>query len=109
MRWPSGEGAVRFCRRDLLFDVALGFVAPRAKLREVYHLAFAKDVPYNVASIELAEGPRIIANVVGARNEELHIGMPVEVAFEDVNDEISLPKFRKAGAASHAAGESARP
>jgi hypothetical protein len=37
------------------------------------------------------------------------IGTPVEVAFEDVNDEISQPKFRKAGAASQAAGEISRP
>lgn len=111
MRWSSDEGAVRFgsCRRDLPFDVALGFAPSRAKLREVYHLTFAKDIPYDVACIELAEGPRIITNVVGARNEELHIGTPVEVVFEDVSDEICLPKFRKGGAASRAAGDSTRP
>jgi hypothetical protein len=37
------------------------------------------------------------------------IGTPVEVAFEDVNDEVSQPKFRKAGAASQAAGEISGP
>ena len=44
--------------------------------------------------MELAEGPRVISNVLGVKNEDLHIGMPVEVVFEDVNDEISLPKFQ---------------
>jgi uncharacterized protein len=52
-------------------------------IHKVDHLAFAKDVPYKVVFIELAEGPRIIANVVGTRNEELHIGMLIGVAFED--------------------------
>jgi uncharacterized OB-fold protein len=51
-------------------------------------------VPYNVAFVELAEGPRVISNVVGVKNDDLHIGMPVQVVFEDVNDQISLPKFR---------------
>jgi uncharacterized OB-fold protein len=74
-----------------------GKIAAWVVFHKVYHPAFAKDVPYNVAFVELAEGPRIIANIVGVKNEELHIGMPVEVVFEDVNDEISLPKFRSAG------------
>jgi uncharacterized OB-fold protein len=63
---------------------------------KLYHPAFAKDLPYNVAFIELDEGPRVIANIVGTPNEKLHIGMKVEAVFEDVNDEISIPKFRKA-------------
>ena len=53
--------------------------------------------PTTWPSSRLTEGPRVIANVVGVKNEDLHIGMPVEVVFEDVNDEISIPKFRKAG------------
>lgn len=64
---------------------------------KLYHPGFAKDIPYSVAFVELAEGPRIIANVVGVKNEDLKIGMPLEVVFEDVNDEVSIPKFRKAG------------
>jgi len=47
-------------------------------LHKVHHLALAKDVPYNLAFIELAEAPRSIADFVGAGNEELHIGMPIE-------------------------------
>ena len=64
---------------------------------KLYHPSFAQDIPYNVAFIELAEGPRIIANVVGTPNKDITIGMPVEVTFEDVTPEISIPRFRKAG------------
>jgi uncharacterized OB-fold protein len=75
-----------------------GKIASWVVFHKVYHPGFARDVPYNVAFVELAEGPRIISNIVGVKNEELQIGMPVEVVFEDVNDTISLPKFRKAPA-----------
>jgi hypothetical protein len=33
-------------------------------------------------------------NVVECANEDLRIGMPVEVVFEKIDDEITLPKFR---------------
>lgn len=51
-------------------------------------------VPYVVAVIELAEGPHILSNVVGPAVEEVKIGMPVEVFFERISSEISLPKFK---------------
>jgi len=59
-----------------------------------YHPAFADELPYNVAMVELEEGPRVITNVVECKNDDLHIGMEVEVVFEDVTEEITLPKFK---------------
>ena len=50
--------------------------------------------PYNVAVVELDEGPRLHTNVVDCPNEALHVGMPVEVVFVKVDDEVTLPKFR---------------
>lgn len=58
------------------------------------HPAFNADTPYNVAIVELEEGPRLHTNLVQCRNEEIYIGMPVEVVFEAVNAEVTLPKFR---------------
>ncbi len=55
--------------------------------------AFAPDVPYVVAIIELAEGPRMMSNIVDVEPEDVRIGMPVEVTFEDITGDISLPKF----------------
>ncbi len=55
--------------------------------------AFADEVPYVVAYVELDEGPRICTNVVGCDPATVEIGMPVEVTFDHVNDEIALPKF----------------
>lgn len=59
-----------------------------------YHPAFAADLPYAVACIELEEGPRLLSNVVGVGPDGIRCDMPVEVVFEPVSGEISLPKFR---------------
>jgi uncharacterized OB-fold protein len=61
-----------------------------------YHAGFAGDLPYNVAMVELEEGPRLITNIIDCDNEDLRIGMSVQVAFEDVTEEVSLPRFRPA-------------
>lgn len=55
--------------------------------------AFEDDVPYVVAIIELEEGPRMMSNVKTDDVEKIRIGERVRVAFENVTDEIALPKF----------------
>ena len=59
---------------------------------------FQDDAPYSIAVVELDEGPRMMTNVVGVPQtpEDLVLDMALEVSFEDVNDEITLPKFRPA-------------
>jgi len=51
-------------------------------------------VPYVLAIIELDEGVRMHSNVVGIDPKEVEIGMRVEVVWDDVTPEFSLPKFR---------------
>jgi len=58
--------------------------------------AFADEVPYNVALVQLDAGPRLITNIVGVRPEELRIGMRVVAAFEDVTPDVTLVRFRPA-------------
>jgi hypothetical protein len=57
---------------------------------------FREEVPYVLAIVELAEGIRLMTNVVGCPPEQVRIGMPVEVVFDDVTPEITLPRFRPA-------------
>ena len=59
--------------------------------------AFADEVPYAVALIEMEEGPRIVSRIVDVAPEDLYMDMPLEVIFEAVTDEVTLPKFRRAG------------
>jgi uncharacterized OB-fold protein len=58
------------------------------------HPTFAEDVPYVIAIVELAEGPRIATNITGCTPDAVQVGMPVEVTFDDVTPEITLVKFR---------------
>lgn len=64
---------------------------------QAYFSSFKDDIPYNVAEVELAEGPRLLTNLVGVDNAEIRVGMPVEVVFDDVTEEITLAKFRPVG------------
>jgi uncharacterized OB-fold protein len=58
------------------------------------HPAFAEDIPYVIAIVELAEGPHVFTNITGCKPEAVRIGMPVVVTFDDVTPEITLIKFR---------------
>jgi uncharacterized OB-fold protein len=54
--------------------------------------------PYAIAVVELDEGVRMMTNIVDCPQtpEALVLDMPVEVVFEKIDDEISLPLFRPA-------------
>jgi uncharacterized protein len=58
--------------------------------------AFGSQAPYVVALIELEEGVRMLSNLVDVEPtpDVVEVGMPVEVVYEDVTDEITLPRFR---------------
>jgi uncharacterized OB-fold protein len=56
--------------------------------------------PYAIALVKLAEGPRMMTNIVECEQtpEALVLDMPLEVTFAEQTDEITLPLFRPAGA-----------
>ena len=56
--------------------------------------SFRSRVPYVLALIDLEEGVRMMSNVVDCDPHAVEIGMAVEVMFEDITEEITLPKFR---------------
>ena len=60
------------------------------------HPGFADKVPFVLAIVELEEGPRMMTNIVDCDPETVRIGMAVSVVFEDVTDEVTLPKFKLA-------------
>jgi len=55
---------------------------------------FMPDLPYVVALVDLDEGPRMISNIVECDPKELKNGMKLEVVFDDVSPEVTLPKWR---------------
>jgi uncharacterized protein len=61
---------------------------------------FEHDGPYAIAVVQLAEGPRMMTNIVGVPNtpEELILDMELQVTFTE-RGEISLPVFMPAATA----------
>jgi len=88
------------CPECLSREVSWEKVSGRGKVfsfvvyRRLYHPGFEADLPYTVAVIELEEGARLLSNVIGIPPEQVTCDMPVEVVFEDVTPEVTLPKFR---------------
>ena len=52
--------------------------------------------PYVIAVVELEEGPRMMTNLVGVEPdpENISCDAPVEIVYDDVTDDVTLPKFR---------------
>jgi uncharacterized OB-fold protein len=55
---------------------------------------FVNDLPFILALVDLEEGVRMMTTIVECQPEEVKIGMDVEVIFEDITDEFTLPKWR---------------
>ena len=64
--------------------------------QRLYNKGWEGEVPYVVALVELEEGPRLLSNLTGIAPENVACDMAVKVVFDDVTDEVTLPKFAPA-------------
>ncbi len=62
-------------------------------------IAAGQELPFVIAVIDLedAGGVRIISNLVAADLEEIEIGLPVELVWEDMSADLAIPRFRPVG------------
>lgn len=57
--------------------------------------AFAAKAPFNVIVVQTDEGPFMVSNLVDwPADREIPIGLAVEVVFEDIDDDLTIPQFR---------------
>lgn len=56
--------------------------------------AFAAEAPFIVAIVELEEGVRMMTRIIDAQREHVRVGTPVQVTFEPVGEQFTLPYFR---------------
>jgi uncharacterized OB-fold protein len=63
-------------------------------IRQNYSKPFRELLPYVVAIVELEEGVRMMGNVLDVAPEDVRIGMPVEVTFEQAGENIGVPFWR---------------
>lgn len=95
VRFPIGP----ICPRCLSDEVEWTPMRGRGHVQSfvIYHKPwtdyYKAKVPYAVVQVELEEGPRLTTNLLGVPPAEVRIGMEVDVAFEDVTDDITLVQF----------------
>jgi len=79
-------------------DLSIVASSGRARLYSyvINHMVAAGTEPYAIAVVELAEGPRLMTNIVECPQTPgaLALDMALEVVFERASDSITLPKFR---------------
>ncbi|MBI9074964.1 MAG: Zn-ribbon domain-containing OB-fold protein [Desulfatibacillum sp.] len=80
LEWKESAGKGKI----FSFTVAYDYAPPE----------FAGDTPYALAVVNLDEGFSLLTNIVNCDFEKISCDMPVEVMFDPVTPEISLPKFR---------------
>jgi uncharacterized OB-fold protein len=73
-----------------------GTVYTYTVVRHPTHFAFADQIPYVIALVELAEGPRLITAITGCPPEQVRAGMPVRAVFREAADGVTLPYFEPA-------------
>jgi uncharacterized protein len=98
--WPTPV-----CRHCSSFELSPSVMSGRGTLytytvcMQSFHPYFDSMIPLILAVIELEEqaGLKLVANLVECTESDATIGMPLEVTFQDVNEDLTLPQFRPAG------------
>jgi uncharacterized OB-fold protein len=62
-------------------------------VHHAYDRSLVDRVPYALAVVKLEEGPFFHSDIVGCDPATLHIGMPVAVVFDAIDDETVIPRF----------------
>jgi uncharacterized OB-fold protein len=89
-----------FCVNCLSSELEWKHVSGRATLfsftvvRRAATAAFAADLPYVLAIVELEEGPHLTGNVIDVPVDDVAVGMPLELAVVPVGDGQVLPQWR---------------
>jgi uncharacterized OB-fold protein len=92
------------CRVCQSFDLSPEEVSGRGTLYsytityKAFHPFFVDRVPYVIAVVDLAEqaGLRLVSNLVGVDQAAIEFGMPLQVDFEELDPDLTIPVFRPA-------------
>lgn len=70
----------------------MGTIFSKLVFHQAYHPLWADRTPYNVVLVQLAEGPRMVSNIVPLSEEAFQVGDTVRVVFEH-EGEFVVPRF----------------
>lgn len=98
--WPPNQANCRNCGAPTEWreSAGNGRIASYSVVHRATNPAFAGEVPYVVAFVELEDGVRLMSNIVDCDPARLRVGQSVTVTFEDTDvPELGVPVFRPAG------------
>lgn len=81
--------------QDWLAVSGKGTLESWVDFHRAYWDGFKVDLPYRVCLVRLAEGPVMVSNLVGP-SDNARLGAPMEVVFDAVTKDVTLPKFKMA-------------
>ena len=96
VRWPASILCPKCYSSDTDWIVSSGKgkVYSLVVHHRTFDKSFEKELPYVAALVELEEGPIFLSNLVDLKPEEVKIGMPVDVTWDDATPDFSIPKFK---------------
>ncbi|MBT4521322.1 MAG: hypothetical protein HOC23_15085 [Halieaceae bacterium] len=62
-------------------------------INRAFHPYFMEKIPFAVVLVEMEDGTRLVGSI-DCENDQLEDGLPVEVTFDDVDDDFSMLLFR---------------
>lgn len=98
-RWPIGPACTECLSTEADWVVlpGTGEVWSWIVYHQSFNAAWAPELPYNVALIRVDGAHTMISNLVDIHPDEIRVGQKVEVVFDDVTEDFSIPKFRVVG------------
>lgn len=95
-RFPPGPACPDCGAFDRGYEVASGSGTVFSYVVHRYPPMPGKDLPIVIALIDLAEGVRMVGEVADVSDDEIEIGMALQVDFRRIDDELTLPYWRRA-------------
>lgn len=95
-RFPPGPACQECDAYDRGYEVSSGTGTVFSYVVHRYPPVPGKELPIVIALIDVDEGVRMVGEVVDVADDEIEIGMRLRVDYRDVDDELTLPVWKKA-------------
>ncbi|MGZ4464952.1 MAG: Zn-ribbon domain-containing OB-fold protein [Nocardioides sp.] len=95
LRHPPGPSCPRCHAFDRTYAVASGRGTVYSYVVHRHPPVPGRELPILIALVDLEEGVRLLGEIVGCEPEDLEVGSAVRVDFRRVDDDLTLPVFRK--------------
>lgn len=95
LRFPPGPACPECGALDRGYVVASGHGTVFSYVVHRHPPVPGKELPIVIALIDLEEGVRMVGEVVDVPDDEIKIGMPLRVDYRKVDDELTLPTWRR--------------